>query len=216
MDCCQCEGIESKFDQAYAAKKLEEYRQEGPKATTKQLIDALSAVNVEGMTLLDIGGGLGDIQHEMLKLGMSEAQNVEASLAYLEASRVEAERLGHAARVRFIHGNFVDLAQELDSADVVTLDRVICCYHDMVRLITLSSQKAKKLYGVVYPRDVWWAKLGIQLYYNSRNWLKRNPMRYFIHPKKAVEALLRENGFERQYHREMGAWQVVVFKRNAT
>ena len=57
MDECQCEGIESKFDRAYAAKKLEEYRQEGPKATTKQLIDALSVDTVAGMTLLDIGGG---------------------------------------------------------------------------------------------------------------------------------------------------------------
>jgi len=213
MDCCQCEGIESKFDQAYAAKKLEEYRKEGPKATTKQLINALRVENVEGATLLDIGGGLGDIQHEMLGKGVREAQNVEASRAYLEASRVEAERLGHLAQVRFIHGNFVDLADELEPADIVTLDRVICCFHDMERLVALSSQKAKGLYGVVYPRDVWWVKLGLQLYYNSRNWLKGNPMRYFFHSKKAVEDLLSEEGFDRQFHREMGSWQVVVFKR---
>ena len=66
MDCCQCQGIEIKFDQKYVNKKLEKYRKDGPKKTTVQLIDALQAEGIQGMTLLDIGGGLGDIQHELI------------------------------------------------------------------------------------------------------------------------------------------------------
>ena len=213
MDCCQCEGIETKFDKAYAAKKLEKYRKDGPKNTTLQLIDALRSEDVSGMTLLDIGGGLGDIQHELLKMGVARAQNVEASKGYLEASRVEAERQGHTDKIRFIHGNFVDLVEDIDRADIVTLDRVICCFHDMQNLVNLSSLKAKRLYGVVYPRDTWWVALGISVYYNGRNWLKRNPMRYFIHPSEGVEAVVQWNGFKRRFYREMGPWQVAIFSR---
>jgi len=59
MDCCQCQGIEAKFDQEYVTKKLDKYRRQGPKETTRQLIEALQAKGVEEMTLLDIGGGVG-------------------------------------------------------------------------------------------------------------------------------------------------------------
>ncbi len=38
MDCCQCQGIEARFDQKYVAKKLKAYRKKGPKKTTWQLI----------------------------------------------------------------------------------------------------------------------------------------------------------------------------------
>lgn len=59
MDCCQCQGIEMRFDQKYVARKLKEYRKTGPKKTTRQLIEALRAEGIAGMTLLDIGGGVG-------------------------------------------------------------------------------------------------------------------------------------------------------------
>lgn len=39
-------------------------------------------------------------------------------------------------------------------------------------------------------------------------------MRYFIHSTEDVEAVLRKNGLERRFHREMGAWQVVAFEQN--
>ncbi|TEU10531.1 MAG: hypothetical protein E3J21_26220 [Anaerolineales bacterium] len=213
MDCCQCQGIEAKFDQKYVTKKLDKYRQQGPKETTRQLIEALRAEGVEGMTLLDIGGGVGDIQHELLKSGVRTAINNEASTAYVEACRAEAERQGHADRVRHLQGNSVDLAAEVPPADIVTLDRVICCYHDMERMVNLSSQKARRLYGLVYPRDKWWVKIVVLIYYNVRHWIQRNPFRNYVHPTEAVEAVVRKNGLERTFIREMGPWQVVVFTR---
>ncbi len=213
MDCCQCPGIETRFDQKYVAKKLKEYRKNGPKKTTWQLIKALQAEGVDGMTLLDIGGGVGDIQHEMLRSGVRYATNNEASTAYLEACRQEAERLGYSNQIRHIQGNFVELAKDIAPADIVTLDRVICCYHDMPSLVNLSAQKARRFYGLVYPLDKWWIRLGILLYYNFRHWLLRNPMRIFVHPPEAVEAVIQSNGLERRFYRAMGPWQVVVYAR---
>ncbi|SRR6266511_256804 len=128
MDCCQCHGIEAQFDQAEAERKLREYRRRGPTPTTRILLDALLAENIQGLTLLDIGGGIGAIQHALLKAGVSCAVDVDASSAYLSAAKTEAARQGHLECVSYHRGNVVDLANGMAPADIVMLDRVICCY----------------------------------------------------------------------------------------
>ncbi len=213
MDCCECNAIEAKFDQKYVARKLRQYRKKGPKKTALQLIEALRAQGFEGMTLLDIGGGVGDLQHAMLRLGLGHAIDCEASAAYLEACRQEAERLGHSERIDHVHGDFVALAKDIPPADIVTLDRVICCYPDMPALVNASAQKARRLYGVVYPLDKWWIRAAMQVYYNLRYWLQRSSMRQFIYPTQEVEAAIRSNGLQRRFYRQMGPWQIVVYAR---
>jgi 2-polyprenyl-3-methyl-5-hydroxy-6-metoxy-1,4-benzoquinol methylase len=213
MSCCQCQGIATSFDEKYVAKKLKEYRKKGPKQTTRQLIEVLRAQGVQGNTLLDIGGGLGDIQHELLRAGVSQVINCDAASAYQGACRQEAERLGHAERIRYLPGNFVELAREIFATDIVTLDRVICCYDDMPSLVNLSAQKAKKLYGIVYPRDTWWIRAAIRMANFYSHWVERNPMRVFVHSSQAVEAIIHNNGLELIFLREMGPWQVLVYRR---
>jgi hypothetical protein len=212
MNCCQCQGIETVFNKKRTTKELEQYRKRGPRKTTRMLIDALKAEGVGGMTLLDIGGGIGIIPHELLSTGASNAINVEASTAYIEATQEEAQRQGHADRVSSYHGDFVDLAPDIPSADIVTLDRVICCYHDMETLVGLSSVRAGKLYGVVYPRDAWWTRIGWAIG-NFVFGVLRNPFRIFVHPTEAVDAVVRGNGLEPRFYRKNLVWQVVVYER---
>jgi magnesium-protoporphyrin O-methyltransferase len=212
MNCCQCQGIEILFNDKSVAKDLKKYRKKGPDKTTRMLIDALRAEGIEGMTLLDIGGGVGAIQHELLESGATRAVSVEASKAYVKASKEEAERQGHADRLSHYHGNFVDLAPNIPQEDIVTLDRVICCYNDMRELVGRSSALAIRLYGVVYPRDTWWVKAETAIS-NFIYWIRGNPFRLFVHPTEAVDAVVRGNGFERRFYRKDGAWQIVVYKR---
>lgn len=212
MNCRQCQGIETRFNQKRATQKLNQYRQKGPEKTTRMLVEALRAEGVEGMTLLDIGGGVGAIQHELLRAGAVSATNVEAATAYITAAKEEAASQGHAARMSHYHGNFIDLAANIPPADIVTLDRVICCYHDMHQLVELSSAKAGKLYGLVYPRDTWWVNFGFS-FENFTLWLQQNPFRVFVHPTAAVETIARSAGLEPRFHQEAGMWQVVVYAR---
>ena len=212
MDCCQCQGIERMFDKKEAAGKLKRYREKGPDKTTRMLTDALKAEGVEGMTLLDIGGGVGAIVHDLLSAGVATATNADASAAYIDAATEEAQRQGHADRVTYIPGDFVHLAPLIPQADIVTLDRVICCYHDLEALVGLSAARAGRLYGLVYPRDTWWVRLGVRAM-NFGLWLRRNPFRVFAHPTEAVDALGRRNGLEQRYYRKAGVWQVVVYAR---
>jgi Methyltransferase domain len=212
MNCCQCQGIETLFNEQYVVKELARYREKGPHKTTRILIDALKAESVQGMTLLDIGGGVGTIQHELLQSGLSRTLTVEASAAYIEAAREEAVRQGHADRMGYQHGNFVELAATIAPADIVTLDRVICCYHDMPRLVGLSAARTRHLYAMVYPRDTWWLKIALSIE-NVFYRLRRIPFRVFVHPTQEVEAVVSRQGLKRRFYRQTLIWQVIVYTR---
>lgn len=215
MSRCQCEGIESVFDQRLVATQLQRLRRKGALKTTRFLIEALRSRGVRDTTLLDIGGGIGVVHHELLASGAREATDVDASSAYVNAAKSEAERRGLADKTRYIYGNFLDLAGGLPPADIVTLDRVICCFDDMQGLVSASAEKARLLYGLVYPRDAWWTRLGIRLMNFTRR-IRGDKFRVFSHPTEAVESVVRSRGFARAYHREAGLWQVAVFSREGS
>lgn len=212
MDCCQCRGIESIFNKKMAQSQLKHYRKSGPDKTTRILIDAVEAEGVRGATLLDIGGGIGAIQHALLADGAASATDVDASTAYLAAAKEEAQRLGFGERMTYRHGDFVALASDVAAADIVTLDRVVCCYHDMRGLVSNSAAKARRIYALVYPRDTWWLRQA-QKVGNLLLRLSPNPFRFFVHSSSAVDAIVRDAGFERYFHRPGFLWQVVAYRR---
>lgn len=212
MTCTQCQGIEDLFSEEYVARELKQYRKRGPDKTTRLLIEALKEQEVDGLTLLDIGGGLGAIQHELMQAGVESAVDIEASLAYVNAAKDETARRGFAGRVDYRHGNFVDMAQAVPPADIVTLNRVICCYPDVERMVGLSLARAGKLYGLVYPRTDWWMKLwhAIQTFFLQ---LTRSRFRTYLHSPEKVEAMVKGQGFIRSYYRKTFTWQVAVYRR---
>jgi len=107
---------------------------------------------------------------------------IEASTAFAKAAQDEAQELGWSDKVEVRRGNFVDLAESVPEHDIVTLDRVICCYHDMQSLVRLSAARAVKFYGVVYPRDVLWNKIAFR-FMNLFFWISRSlPPAHVIAP----------------------------------
>ncbi len=165
------------------------------------------------MTLLDIGGGVGGIQHALLNGGVIQASNVEASSAYMQAAQEEAIRREIDDRITFLQGDFVDLAEDMPTADIVTLDRVVCCYDDMQALVKLSAEKASKIYGLVFPRDLWLVRLLLPMA-NFFLSLTGTPFRIFIHRTEQVDQIVREQGLEPVYHQKAGFWQILVYNRN--
>lgn len=211
MASCQCRGIEHEFSEGEALSQLRRYRRRGAAGTTRELIEVLIGLGVERCSLLDIGGGVGAIQHGLLAAGASRARSVEASRAYIEIARVEAERRGWTARIETSHGDFVTLAATIEPADIVTLDRVICCYDDMRALVAASAARARRLYGLVYPRDAWWLRPLFALG-NLVFRVRRSPFRIFLHRTTEVEALIAAAGLRPAFHRTHGMWQVSVFR----
>lgn len=213
MTCCShCEDAEDVFSRKIARGDLRRYRRRGPRKSTRLLLEALRAQGVAGRTLLDVGGGVGIIQHELMPDGLRQAVQVDASTAYLQASQKEAARRGHAGRVTYRHGDFVALAPTISEADVVTLDRVLCCYPEMPRLVEASAGRARHVYGLVYPREGWPARLALGAA-NLLFRLRRSAFRTYLHPTEAVEAEVRRQGFGRVAHMTTFLWQVSVYVR---
>ena len=212
MSHCQCREIESVFDRTLAEDELAKARRRGPRKTTRMLLQAIQARGVKGRTLLDIGGGVGTIQHQLLAAGLKAAVDVDASHAYLKTAGKEARRLGFDDRVSYHHGNFVELAANVSKADIVTLDRVICCFDEVEDLVEASAKKARRLYGLVYPVDAWWTRLGVGAINFSRR-MRKDAFRIFAHPQGLVESILESHGLRRTFRRRWGMWQVALFEK---
>ena len=195
---------------------LKRFRRRGPDRTTQLLIegvrDALSNGDASPTTLLDVGAGIGAIHHELLTNGVDRAVHLDASSAHLAVAREETERRGHSARVEFVRGDFVDIADRIAPADVVTLDRVICCYHDMPRLVRLSAEHARRMYGAVYPRGTIVVR-AVLIVINLIMRIKRSPFRVFHHDPVEIDAVLRGTGLKRRRIQRRFGWEVVVYER---
>ncbi|HXU84419.1 MAG TPA: methyltransferase domain-containing protein [Verrucomicrobiae bacterium] len=208
---CAC-SIGNEFGERAARRDLAAWRRKGPPRTTAWLIEGLTAGGVAGLTVLDIGAGIGAVHRSLLAEGAASALDVDGSPAYVAVARSEAARTGLADRVSYAVGDFVELAPSIDDADLVVLDRVVCCYPDMEALVRLSIARTRRRYGLVYPRDAAWIRAGSRVL-NLFMRLARQRTRSWVHRTADVEAIIRAAGFVPQVQRSTLFWQVAVYDR---
>jgi len=179
---------------------------------TKLILEAIRSLGIKNANLLDIGGGVGAIHHELLEDMAREATHVDASSAYLKEAKLEAARRGHGERVHFIHADFTDVASELPKADVVTLDRVVCCYPDFHRLLKAATDHSQRALAFTYPRETWYMRFALKVA-NFFQGLRKDPFRVFLHPVAEMDALLKTEGFERVSLRRLFVWEMALYQR---
>lgn len=210
--CCsafECTA-DQQFDEKKATEELKRYRTKGPGPTTRLLQEGLAHAGTLRGTLLDIGSGIGSLTFGLLERGITRAVAVDASSAYNIVARQEAERLGRADVVRFVHADFVSVAPELPAATLVTLDRVVCCYPSYEALLNAALHHAELCLALSYPRDVWYVRLGVRLE-NAHRRLTKNTFRTFVHPAGRMEDMIRTAGFELSTRRETWMWSADVY-----
>jgi len=209
---CECPGHSNVFSDRTAEADLRRYLREGPDRSTRILTDAIRAEGITNASVLDIGGGVGVIPLELLAAGAATARSVDASPAFVAVARRETERRGLADRIVHHEGDFVALSPSLPAADVVTLVRAVCCYGPMPALIGRSTEHARRMIGLVYPRDTWWSRWGagsINLGYR----LVRDRFRFYVHAEREMDALIRGAGFERRFLHQGLFWQIALYVR---
>ena len=212
--CCDEDLALIGYDGREAAQNLADWQRSGPRPTTQELIDVITAHGVEGATVLDVGAGVGALHTGLLEAGAASAVDVDASPEYLATARQEADRRGLGDRVDYRYGDVVELAPELPPADIVTLDAVICCYPYLAPLLEAVVSVRPRLIGLTYPRDVWWMVAFMRLY-NIIMAVRRSPARYFVHRRTQVDSLMADAGLVNAYDGGIRPWRVVVYKRDA-
>ncbi len=201
------------FDDRAARDDLRKYRSDGPTWATRELIDELAdGIALDGATVIDIGAGVGAVHLGLLARGARAAVDVDGSSAYVAAARGEAERQGVADRVTHLLGDATVLAPTLEPADLVALDRVVCCFPDVDALLGAASSLAGRRIGLVYPRDRWWIRAGATLA-NPVFFARSAGYRIRIHRQAVVAALLAGAGFDRIAERDGRVWRIETWER---
>lgn len=206
-----CCAFENAFDADYAEGDLEDYLKHGPAKSTLVLLRAVQALtDVRHATVLDIGGGVGTVQLELLKAGASSTFDVDGSSAYIAVAKREAARQGYANRSGFLHGDFTQVADQVEAADIVTLDRVICCYPDMRSLVDVAARKTQRVLGLVWPREAWWMHAGVAVF-NLFERFSKYPLYQTLHAQSDVDAVAGAHGLAMKHAQNVGLWQVRVY-----
>lgn len=214
MPCCRGQNYDRLFGARTARKELRAYRKRGPRGATARLLRLLQASNPKNFSLLDIGGGVGVIPQEMLKAGAPRVASVDASEAYVDTIDRVAAELGCASRWTGVMGDFVERAADVAPADIVTLDKVICCYPDMPALVGRSAAKAEKLYGIVVPKDDWWVRIAAKTG-NLVLRILRFEFQGFVHPLADIDAVAGDAGLRIASTASYWVWSVRLYARGA-
>ena len=213
MACCTgyC-AAETQFDGKVAEHDLRRYRRRGADVTTRLLLEELRRRPLEGRRLLDVGGGIGVISAELADAGVASITMVEASPAYLEVARREVGSRYGSRPIQFILGDFTAIASTLPDADVVTLDRVVCCYPDGEALLREAAGRARQLLAFTYPRNRWYVRMMVALE-NIWRRVTGNKFRAFVHPPNRMDAVLEAAGLVRNAQRKTLVWVLELYRR---
>ena len=212
--CCDAR-YDEQFDAQKAQRELAAYRKRGPSAATRRLAAVLAADGAAGLTVLDVGAGMGGLHHLLLEAGAASAVDVDASRPYLEAARSEAERRGLGDRVRFEFGDLTLIGGRIEPADLVALDRVVCCHPDVAALVGAAASRTQRRLALVLPHDRAWIRVAIAVA-NLVERLRGRTFRAFVHPVAAVDTAATGAGLGRTERRSLGLfWQLLAYERPA-
>jgi Methyltransferase domain len=195
MPCCTgpCAAA-AHFNPRKAEGDLRRYQRRGPDVTTQLILEELRHWPLQGLHLLDVGGGIGVIAVELAGAGLAGVTIAEASAGYLDAARRHLASRAAALPAEFILGDFAATADSLPDADIVTLDRVVCCYLDVDTLLRGAAVRARRMVALTYPRDTWYVRGAVALE-NSWYWLRRDSFRVFVHSPERMASVLEASGF---------------------
>jgi magnesium-protoporphyrin O-methyltransferase len=214
--CCDNEDYQSVFTERSARRVAKRYGKGGLNPTAQRIVEFAAGHGIQDATVLEIGGGIGEIQVELLRRGAAHVTNLEISHNYEEEAGRLLERSGMADRVT---RRFLDIARspdQVEPADVVVLHRVVCCYPDYQALLSAAAAHARRVLVYSHPAEVLSNKAAI----GTENLLRRlqgNAFRAFVHPPEAMVAAAESAGLTASYRHQVWSrtwkWDVVGLVR---
>jgi hypothetical protein len=213
-DCCDPVSYRRLFNTKEARRRLRRYRKKGLDPLARRMVEYLSTRDINGADVLEVGGGLGDLQVELFRAGAATSVNIELSGGYEETA---AELLGEERltdRVERQLGDFVAESDQVDPADIVVLNRVVCCYPRMREMMEAAVAKTERFLALTFPRERWFMKATIAV--GNLWWALRScGFRAFVHPVDDIESVARDAGLEIAHRDRTIGWHAVVFERAA-
>lgn len=197
------------FNARFSGAIARRYRRKGLGAAEQRIVDFLVSTGIEGASMLEIGGGVGEIQLELLRRGAARAVNLELSTGYEDDARRLAEAAGLGGRVdRHVGLDIAEAPDDVEPADVVVLHRVVCCYPDYARLLGSAADHARRALVFSYPSANPLSHLFIRGM-NAMLSASGRSFRGYVHPPEAMVDVVRSRGLVPEYRRGSPVWHLV-------
>ncbi len=213
MSCC-CPHAKSggKLFSLFARSYRRRFDNKGFEPSQMQLVNGLKQAGYKNKTILEVGSGVGYLHQTLLLQGAEQATGIDFSDEMLKQATDAAKEKGLTDRTRYIQGDFIELLDKVDEADITILDKVVCCYPYPEKLVPGSLAKTKKVYALTYPRNRWfirWAvesmALGLKLLGSS--------FRPFVHDPDMIEKMIRDAGFKKTFQQHTPIWLTQVYEK---
>ncbi len=210
--CCLHNRDTGRFFGWFARRYRKRFARKGFEASQQQLVEGLTHCGIDGGSLLEIGCGVGYLHQRLLHAGAADAVGIDLSAKMIDEARAAARDQGLAERTDYREGDFVELADAIAPADVVILDKVICCYPDAEALVHRSAQKARRVVAFTIPRDRWSVRAAMSVG-RAVLALMRCGFRSYVHAPGMIDRWLTDAGFERAFEDRTFVWLSRVYVR---
>ncbi len=214
MNCCTPATYGKVFDDREARRNAQNYQRKGLDDVAKRLAGFLTAQGVRDSTVLEVGGGIGAIQLELLRAGAARTVNVELSPAYEAVARELLEETRMLDRVQRHVADFAGGPEAFPRADIVVMHRVVCCYPDMERLVSGAAGRARRHLAMSYPRDAWWVRAGLVVG-NLLYRIRRTGFRTYLHRPQDILATAAAQGFRPMMQHRGWVWELTIMEKQA-
>jgi SAM-dependent methyltransferase len=209
--CCHAQSA-GRFFSFFAQRSRKRYQRKGFEASQKQLIAGLEQASYGDASVLDIGCGVGHLHQTLLERGARSAIGIDLAPRMVAEARDWAKQRGLSERVSYIEGDFMARG-DIDTADIALLDKVVCCYPDAHGLVEKSLAKTRHLYGLTYPRDRWFVRLGVGVM-ACLLWLLRSDFRSYVHDPVQIERWITDRGFRKRFEAQTAIWLTQVYEKS--
>jgi 2-polyprenyl-3-methyl-5-hydroxy-6-metoxy-1,4-benzoquinol methylase len=213
--CCDPGDYEEIFGARFSSRLARRYRRRGLDKTARRILEWLTERGVQGVSVLEIGGGVGDLQIELLRRGARQVTNLELVDAYEGDARSLAEEAGVADRIVRRRADLAATPGAAGPADVVILHRVVCCYPDYQRLLTVAADHATRVLVYSHPTRNWAVRV-ITAAENIFFRVRRTPFRNYVHDPDDMEEVARRDGFEANHVHRGLLWSIVAVTASPT
>jgi magnesium-protoporphyrin O-methyltransferase len=200
------------FGEKGARRAFARYLERGLGGEAPQLADWASEAGLDGASVLEVGGGVGQVQAELLRRGAATGTVVELVAAYEPYAAELASAVGVAERSSFLIADLTGDGDEVPAADVVVLRRVVCCSPRGIELLRAAAARTGRVLVASYPRRAWWVRAVVALQ-NAGFALLRREFRVYVHEPAALEAAAEAQGLTRTRRRRGPVWESVAFNR---
>ena len=211
MACCTLEGTDKLFS-SQADRYARKFRKKGLDRAQRAIMRVLEQRGLRGRSVLEVGCGVGGLILSLLRKGGSSGVGFEISQGMIAKAKELARESGVSERVTYVQGDFVSHGVDVPMADIVVLDKVLCCYPDPDVLIERSSAKAAIFYAVSYPRDAVMARSYFTATERLGTMLKWS-FHPFYHKPRDLDELIFRQGWEEMDAETTPMRQVKVFRR---